>query len=511
MASRPSRTAPEPLLIVGGYGLVGAHAARLLRARHPDLPLVLGGRNPERGEALAASIGASTVAIDVAKERPLGSLAQRPRAVLAAVSDPHDHLLTDAMRLGIPIADINRAGQAPILDATVAAARERLRSPLLLSGGWFAGVSALLAAAVVGEVGSADRVDISVLSSSDDQVGPDSWGFSDRLAWPYYPMRDGRRRPTHPLSALREVRCADGVLRPAALVGTLEQSTLPVTLGVPTVETRIALQSVASLYALVGLKRSGALRALARPALHRVRAALLQRPGRGDFVGVTVTASGPAGRASVDLLDPYGQAHLSAIGAVRAAELVLGSDLPPGISFPEQSADSEVDIELMRQAGVVVRLTGFAKESPYPQVLRRDTEDDSPTGGRSTMDKRDTPALMLCALRAVGGAAFLAPTIGARKLGVSDGADGSYLVRLFAARNVALAAGLMVSRGEARKLWYQAGIACDALDVAAGLLGFKEGKKPSSAAVDTGASVAALVIGLAGLRRYRQANGNGSE
>ncbi|MBC3842804.1 saccharopine dehydrogenase [Streptacidiphilus sp. 4-A2] len=371
MASRAKRAgAPAgPLLIIGGYGLVGEQVARMLRQRHPELPLLLGGRNPERGQALADAIGAATVAVDVGSERPLGSLPQTPAAVLAVVSDPGEHLLVDAMRLGIPIADINRAGHSGILDVAVTASREQPTAPVLLSGSWYAGLSALLAAAAVRELGQAERVDITVLASSDDRVGPDSWGFSDRLAWPYYAMRNGRRLPVQPLTSVRTVRCADGGERPAALVGTLEQTTLPLTLGVPTVETRMALQSTASLYGLIGLKRSGTLRALARPALHGVRAALLQRPGSGDFAGITVTAHGAHRSVTVDLLDPQGQAHLSAVGALRAGERVLRPGLPAGVSFPEQSADPEADLEALRQAGVVVRLTGFAKELPATGVL----------------------------------------------------------------------------------------------------------------------------------------------
>lgn len=362
--ARANGQAPgAPLLIVGGYGLVGEQAARLLRERHPGLPLLLGGRHPERAQRLARAIGAETVTVDVTRPEPLAALAQRPAAVLAVVTDPRDYLLTDAMRRGIPIADVNRAGPASILDATIAAARERPAAPVLLSGSWMAGVSALAAAAAVRAAGGARRVDITALASSDDKIGPDSWGFSDRLAWPYYAMRDGRRQPTQPLSGLRQARCADRGDHPAVLVGTLEQTTLPVTLGVPTVETRMALHSKAALYGLIALKRSGALRGLARPALHGVRAALLQRPGAGDFVGLTVTAHGPAGPVSIDLLDSRGQSHLSAVGAACAAERVLMPGFPPGVSFPEQSADPQADLELLRQAGVVVRLTGFTIES----------------------------------------------------------------------------------------------------------------------------------------------------
>lgn len=362
----PSRSKKPPsLLIVGGYGLVGSHAARLLRRRHPDLTLLLGGRHPERGRALAASVNASTVTVDTSTARPLASLAERPTAVLAAVSDPADHLLIDAIRLGLPIADINRGGHASVLDAATAVASGPARAAVLLSGSWMAGITALMAAAAVREVGQASRVDVIALTSSDDAVGPDSQGFSHRLAWPYYPMRHGRRQTAQPLTSVRRVRCADGNERPAALVGTLEQISLPRTLGVSTVETRLALQDSSLLYGLIGLKRSGALRALARPALHGVRSALLERPGTGDFAGITVTAGAADRSATIEVLDPHGQAHLSAVGAVCAAERVLGvtgPGLPAGLSFPEQSAQPHADIKALRAAGVIVRLRGFAEE-----------------------------------------------------------------------------------------------------------------------------------------------------
>ncbi|MEU6390513.1 saccharopine dehydrogenase [Streptomyces sp. NPDC046939] len=366
-------TTQGALLLVGGYGVVGAQAARLLRQLHPGLPLLIGGRHPERAVEFAESIGARAVAVDAGRPRPLGALAERPAAVLGAVSDGRGHLAADAMRLGIPFADIHRAAASDVLDVCMTATRERPTGAVLLAGSWFAGLAALMAAATVRELGgAADRVDVVVLVSSDDRVGPDSWGFADRLAWPHHPMRAGRRVLAQPMTDARPARCADGAVRPAALVGTLEQTTLPVTLGVPTVETRMALQSPASLRALVALKRSGTLRALTLPALRTVRSALLERPGAGDFAGLTVTARGAGRTVSVDLLDPRGQAHLSAVGATWAAERILGPGLPPGVSYPEQSARPEADLDLLRRALVQVRTTGFT-QTPRPAHERNRT------------------------------------------------------------------------------------------------------------------------------------------
>jgi hypothetical protein len=375
------------LLVVGGYGLVGAQASSLLRRRHPGLPLVLAGRRPAAARELAASLGARTAALDARAERPLAALDERPAAILAAVGDPDDRLLGDALREGIPFADVNRGGHASVLDAVVRVAHQRPRAPVLLAGGWMAGLAALAAAAAVRELGRAERVDVVALVSSGDRIGRSASGFGRRLAWPYHVMRDGRRRPVQPLSGARRARCPDGRARMAALVGTLEQISLPTTLGVPTVETRIALHDEPALWALIALKRSGALKALERPSLGRLRAALLERSGTGDLAGFSVTASGGGRSARVDVLDVRGQGHLSAVGAVAAAERVLGfgrAALPAGVSFPEQSADPQRDLALLKQAGAVVRL-----ELPHharrtrPAIAPGRRALASPTDGRS--------------------------------------------------------------------------------------------------------------------------------
>jgi glutamyl-tRNA reductase len=56
------------ILLVGGYGAVGAHAARTLRALHPTLPLVIAGRRLEPAETLARTLGnARAITVDLAR------------------------------------------------------------------------------------------------------------------------------------------------------------------------------------------------------------------------------------------------------------------------------------------------------------------------------------------------------------------------------------------------------------------------------------------------------------
>jgi hypothetical protein len=361
IAARP----PGPLAIVGGYGLVGAQAAALLRQRRPDLPLVLAGRNPGAARALAAALRASTAQIDVRAQRPLAMLPERPAAVLATVPDPTDRLIADAMREGIPIADIDRAEAVAALDVALRAGREPPVAPVLLAGAWKGGTAALLAAALARIVPSPLRVEVGVLISSQDRVGDGAWRFSRRWAWPYHAHEHDARRIAHPFTDARRVRCADGQERTSVRIGTLDQVTLPITLDVPTVETRLAMLEAPKLWGLVALKRSGALRALERPGLRRVRRRLLERSGAGDLSGFSVDVTGADRTVGIDVLDMQGQAHLGAVGAVLAAERVLGLAgvrLPAGVSFPEQSACPADDIAALAAAGLVLRPRGCTLE-----------------------------------------------------------------------------------------------------------------------------------------------------
>jgi len=350
-----------PLVITGGYGLVGAQAAGLLRQRNPRVKLVLAGRNPTRASALAAALDATTARVDVRSERPLAALAERPAAILATVPDPADRLLAEAMREGIPIADIDRADVVAVHDAMLHASRERPRAPVLLAGAWKGGTAALLAAALVRAATSPSRIDLTVVVSSRDRVGDGAWRFSRRWAWPHYASEDRVRGVAHPFTGLQPVRCADGQTRTSVRISTLDQLTLPMTLDVPTVEARLAMLEASKLWAVVALKRSGALRVLERPRLRGVRRRLLERSGGGDLSAFTIAVTGAGRTLAVDAIDLQGQAHLGAVGAALAAERVLGLadlPLPAGVSFPEQSACPAADIAALTAAGVVLRAHG---------------------------------------------------------------------------------------------------------------------------------------------------------
>lgn len=108
-------------------------------------------------------------------------------------------------------------------------------------------------------------------------------------------------------------------------------------------------------------------------------------------------------------------------------------------------------------------------------------------------------ATSLIALRlAIGAGMWGAPRLTARAFGVNLGGNEQavYLGRLFAIRDVALAAGALASDSQARRLWWRLGIVCDLADAAAGVLAGRSGAVPKVAsAMVTGTALTAAAMG----------------
>lgn len=103
----------------------------------------------------------------------------------------------------------------------------------------------------------------------------------------------------------------------------------------------------------------------------------------------------------------------------------------------------------------------------------------------------------------IGATTWLAPRLSGKLFGLDAGANPQlpYVARLFAIRDLALAAGVQSSDGDARRLWVRIGIACDAADAAAGVLAGRRGDlSPVSAVLVTVPAVMGVGLGLAVLK-----------
>ncbi|MFI7355879.1 saccharopine dehydrogenase [Streptomyces avidinii] len=336
-----------PVLITGGYGTVGAEIARILGA---DTPTLLTGRNPGRGEALAAEVGGEARAWDLADPAPFRA---GVRAVISSVNDPEDRVLVAAAAAGVPYVDITR-WTGRLQRAVTVAALHRPAAPVLLSSAWMGGVSSLVAAALAEDLGGAEQVEIAVRWDMADRAGADSVEFMDRLGVAFEVVDGGRRRLASPMTESRTVRI-DGTPVRVARIDTPEQFTLPLTLGTATAATRIGFSSPAATRALLALRGTGFFRWAGGERWAPARRALLHSPGDGGTARLRVDVTHRGRTRTATVTDPLGQHHLTAVGAVVGLRRVLGTDgspAPRGLVFPEQHPDPARALELLTAHGV---------------------------------------------------------------------------------------------------------------------------------------------------------------
>ncbi|MEL7069576.1 MAG: saccharopine dehydrogenase [Cyanobacteria bacterium J06581_3] len=360
-------TSRTGILIAGGYGIVGRQIATLIRQRHLDLPLVIGGRSLEKAEALASELGnAKGIRLDIEQPNPLQG--KQFQAVVAVVNDPHDHLLRDAVKQGIPYLDVTRWPER--FRASIAGlSGKTLNAPVLLSSGWMAGVASVVAAAAAQELQTTERIDISVLFSVKDKSGPNSVEYMDRLATPFESMVEGRLKQVFPYTDPRRVTFPGGYTTPVYRFDTPDQLTLPQTTGAKTVAARIAFDDAFSTSLLRFLARSGIWKLISGERFTSLRRSLLYNPGSGASHEIHIAVAGhdEYGLPTVinaAVADPQGQTHLTALGALVQLERLLGLDgaLPPtpDVLYPDTNPQLEHVLQVLKQFGVEVSIEKVA-------------------------------------------------------------------------------------------------------------------------------------------------------
>lgn len=323
---------PRPkILIVGGYGLVGGLIARHLRTAGHDADLILAGRNPDAGEALARELGARTARLDVHDADADLAIIGPTDLIVAALQDPGDSLITEALRSGAGHIGITRSTDT--LTPTVMTVNAvRARRPIVPLAHWQAGVLTLAALQAAKAFASLDRIDLAALYDYADPIGPmtvgDSEGFVGRAVtrqagqWVWVQAQD------HP----RRVERLGQAAFDAQPMGVLDVPALGATTGARNI--RFDLGTGDSLGTLAG-----------QAASHDMYI---------DLTGQLTSGETTTRRTLVT--DPNGQAHLTALGVLICAERVLGLDgAPPppgGLAFPETLIDPQLALARLTSFGV---------------------------------------------------------------------------------------------------------------------------------------------------------------
>jgi len=353
----------KAVLIVGGYGVVGAQIAEIFSDRNPEIPLLIAGRNKEKAENLATALGnAEAVVLDVEKPLQISQLKDKLALVITAVNDPVNNIILDTIRCGIPYIDITR-WTARVCDSVVQAVTETITKPVIFSSSWMAGIAAIVARKSAEYFSEVDSIDIDILYSLKDKAGPNSIEYIDQLGTPFNIFENGKIKSVFPMSDPNQLTFPGGFEAKTYRFDTPDQMTLPLICSAKSVSARIGYDDKSSAAFLSLLVRSGIWNIINRPMFTKFRRSLLYNPGEGGSheIIITVEGLGLDGKSKKTVnavVDAKGQTHLTALGSVIQIERVLNSDgdnkVPAGISFPEKHEEIDVALKTLSEHGVEI-------------------------------------------------------------------------------------------------------------------------------------------------------------
>ena len=314
----------QQIFIAGGYGMIGGNLATQLRARFPESTLILAGRTPQKGEALAAKLGnALTVALDLLSGE-IPQLAATSQLIISAVPDPKHALGEFAIRHNIAFIDITVGtadGYAPLLNMAM---QYQATSPVVPLGYYEAGMFLPLVDKLSRQFSSIDSVRLTALHDPEDPIGAVTEHELTQELAPAFVREEGIWRYTSAqdeidlISGERAETTPFGILDVSAVAAmtSAENIRLDVAMGISEGQRKSAKASVELYVDMQGINDSGV------PEAKRIIAS-----------------------------DPQGQAHFTALGVVTVIEAMFESSFT-GFVLPEQLLKPEMALATMQQAGV---------------------------------------------------------------------------------------------------------------------------------------------------------------
>ncbi|PHM62426.1 saccharopine dehydrogenase [Xenorhabdus ishibashii] len=308
------------ILLVGGYGVVGRQVAQILNKYHPDLALIIAGRDIDKAKKLSNTLTNSTYLLfDI--ENPSVSNKLKIDIILTLVNDTEDKLLHFAHQNNIAYVDITRWTE-PLQIALSKAAVMQSQKPnhMIFASSWMAGIVAAFINDISQSFTSIESIDISVLYSLHDKAGPNSIYYLDRLTTPFIVKNKGKYQKIFPFSDERMILFGDGNYHKVFRVDMPEQFILPLITNAQTVATRIGFDNPKSNQLLSFLVKKGIWKLLSTRIATGLRRKILYNPGQGykhqirtDIQGID--RKGYRKCVCFQLMDPEGQTHLTATGA----------------------------------------------------------------------------------------------------------------------------------------------------------------------------------------------------
>lgn len=323
----------HPILLMGGSGVIGRQTARSLRAAHPDVPLLIGGRDLAKAEEAAADIGqAEGVVLDMAAD-DLG-LGERPVSAVAVFYMDHAVAgLRFAQTRGVPHIGIS-SGVFEIAPEIGTYMHKPDAAPVVLGYEWLVGATTVPTLDLAKAFGRVHDIVIGALVDEQDAGGPSVAADFERLT---KMMPDALTRRDNAYlwragdDAKARFRAVDGTEMEASGFSSIDVVGLAAATGAPNVQFNLANGVSSS-------RRRG------EPMSTEI---IIELAGE-DHAGQPL-------RTRHAVVHPEGTVPLTGLGVAMILERLTGIDgdppTPPGLYFPYQLLDSTAYLARLTQTG----------------------------------------------------------------------------------------------------------------------------------------------------------------
>lgn len=323
----------NPILLVGGSGTVGRWAARYLRAAHPEMPLLIAGRDRAKAEGAAGEIGgAKGVALQLAAA-DLGLGEQPVSAVAVLFTDERVAGLRFAQSRRVPYISIS-PGINELAPEVAAYIHAPHASAVVLGTEWLVGATTVPALEFAKQFGRVDDIIIGALLDEQDAFGPAATADLERQTKTMpaaLARRDGAYVWRVDDDAKATFRAADGTEVEASALSPNDVLGLANATGAPNVQFNLA----------VGVSSS---RRRGEPLSAEI---IIELAGE-DRAGRPL-------RTRHAVVHPRGQMPLTGLGVALVLERLVGLDgkppTPPGLYFPYQLLEPTTYFARLEQAG----------------------------------------------------------------------------------------------------------------------------------------------------------------
>ena len=327
----------NPILFMGGSGAIGHHAARALRTAHPDVPLLIGGRDLAKAQQAAAQIGgAKGVLIDTsADDLGLGN-----RQVSGVVVFYMDHALAGlrfAQKRGVPHLSIS-SGVFEIAPEIATYMHTPGAAPIVLGYEWMVGATTVSTLSIAQAFSRVSDISIYALVDEQDSGGPtvaSDFEHLNKMLPAALTRQDGVYVWREGEDQKASFRAVDGTQMEASGFSSIDVVGLAAATGAANVQFNLAI-------GVSSTRRQG------MPMSTEI---IIELAG--------VDSKGEPLRTRHALVHPQGAAPLTGLSVAMILERLLGLDgqpaTAPGLYFPYQLLNATAYLQRLKQEGGELR------------------------------------------------------------------------------------------------------------------------------------------------------------